>query len=56
MGEHDGGIDHQPVEIGILAERLEKTQENAALDPIIIAMLDCIDLAKALRQIAPART
>jgi hypothetical protein len=51
---HDGGIDHQPFQIGFARQRGEDGVQNAHLDPAIIAPLHRLVLAEPPWQIAPA--
>jgi hypothetical protein len=54
MRPHDGGIDHQPFQIGFARKRGEDAIENAHLDPAIIPALHGCVVAQSRRKIAPA--
>src|SRR5690606_29553611 len=49
------GVDGQPLHVRVRGHRLEDAVEHAPLDPAVIAPLDRLIGAEALRQIAPAR-
>jgi hypothetical protein len=51
---HDGRVDHQPFEVGLRGERLQKGVERAALDSAIVAALHRLMIAEAFGPIAPA--
>ena len=53
MRPHDGGIDHQPFQIGLARQGGEDGVQNAHLDPAVIAALHGFVVAQSLRQIAP---
>jgi hypothetical protein len=54
MCANDGGIDHQPLEIGLAGKSGQDPVEHAHLDPAIIPPLHRLIATKALRQVAPA--
>jgi hypothetical protein len=53
MGSHDGGVDHQPFQIGFARQRGKDGVQHPHLDPAIVAPLHRLVLAQRLRQIAP---
>jgi hypothetical protein len=57
MRPHDGGIDHQPFQIGLARQGGEDLVQNAHLDPAIVPALHALVFAEPPRQIAlaPAR-
>jgi hypothetical protein len=54
MRPHDGGIDHQPFEIGLARQRGQDLVQNAHLDPAVVAPLHRLVLAQLPGQITPA--
>lgn len=52
MGSHDGGVDEQPRQVGLL-QGLEDGLPAAVLGPAVEALQDCVGLAEAFGQIGP---
>ena len=53
MSTHDGSVDHHEFVIGIACQRLENSQENAALRPSAEALMHDLRGAETRRQITP---
>ena len=55
MGAHDGAVDEDLFEVGIIAQRLEKILPNTATAPPIEALIHGVPTAKLFRQHSPMR-
>jgi hypothetical protein len=53
-GVHNGAVEEKPFQVGLAGQGGQDAIQRPAFDPAVVAPLDCLMIAKTLRQVAPA--